>query len=166
MRLTGREKATIFLSILGTDTSSRILRYLPEELADLIASSINHLPTPTPEALGEVLSDFQSYGALPSVKPTPKFEVVEESIVRPGASPREMIEGSSSRAVAFVLSGERPQITAFMLSLLSDKKKDAILAEIISQKDIVSSLLSNIKKTPISIKMEEKLINYFGEKLK
>jgi flagellar motor switch protein FliG len=166
MRLTGREKATIFLSILGTDTSSRILRYLPEELADLIASSINHLPTPTPEALGEVLNDFQSYGALPTVKATPKFEVVEQETIRPGATPKEIIEGSTSRALAFVLSGERPQVTAFMLSLLSDKKKDAILAEIVSQKDIVSSLLGNIKKTPVSIKMEEKLINYFGEKLK
>src|SRR3989339_603100 len=66
VKLTGKEKATIFLSILGSDTSSAILRYLPPELADIIASSINHLPTPTPEALGEVFSDFESYIALPS----------------------------------------------------------------------------------------------------
>ena len=68
MQLSGREKATIFLSILGAETSSRVLRYLPGELADMIAKGINHLPTPTPEALGEVLNDFLSYLALPSGK--------------------------------------------------------------------------------------------------
>ena len=62
MALTGREKATIFLSILGADVSSRILRYLPGELADLIASGINHLPTPSPEALAEVLSQVKARG--------------------------------------------------------------------------------------------------------
>ena len=55
MKLSGREKATIFLSILGPETSAQVLRYLPGEVADLIASGINHLPTPSPEALGYVL---------------------------------------------------------------------------------------------------------------
>ena len=159
MQLTGREKATIFLSILGTETSSRILRYLPEELADLIASSINHLPTPTPEALGEVLSDFKSYGALPPAKPKPEAPRVY-------GSPKEIIEGAPDQAIAFVLSEERPQIIGFILSLLPEKKRENILAAITMQKDIVISLLDSIKKTPISLKLEDKLISYFSEKLK
>ena len=159
MQLTGREKATIFLSILGTETSSRILRYLPEELADLIASSVNHLPTPTPEALGEVLSDFKSYGALPPAAP-------QREEIPANATPKEIIENSPAQAVAFVLSEERPQIIAFILSLLFEKKREEVLASITAQKDIVASLLGGIKKTPISARMEDKLISYFAEKLK
>ena len=165
MQLTGREKATIFLSILGTETSSRILRYLPFELADLIASSINHLPTPTPEALGEVLLDFKSYGALPPAMPR-RVEAVEPEVPRTYGSPREIIEGAPAQAIAFVLSEERPQIIAFILSLLPEKKRENVLAAITAQKDIVLSLLNGIKKTPISKKLEDKLIAYFSEKLK
>ena len=70
MPLTGREKATILLSIIGAETASRVLRYLPNELADLIAAGINHLPTPSPEVLTEVMREYQSYVALPEA-PTP-----------------------------------------------------------------------------------------------
>jgi len=175
MQLTGREKATIFLSILGTETSSRILRYLPPELGEVIASSVNHLPTPTPEALGEVLNDFKSFGALPPMRaewPASGPQAVEftsEPGYTPatsGLSPREIIERASPKALSFILSDERPQIIAFVLSLLPEKKKDEVLSSIGSQKNLVIDLISGIKKSPFSAQVEEKLLKYFSEKLK
>ncbi|HVN66917.1 MAG TPA: hypothetical protein VMT55_00970, partial [Candidatus Sulfotelmatobacter sp.] len=78
MALTGREKATIFLSILGADVSSRVLRYLPGELADLIAAGVNHLPTPSPEALSEVMEEYRGFLALPAAPPPPPRPVVPQ----------------------------------------------------------------------------------------
>jgi len=178
MQLTGKEKATIFLSILGTDTSSRILRYLPEELADIIASSVNHLPTPTPDALGEVLNDFRSYTALPAPAaphpaasvPTPMPHRAGESAtpeihLEPG-TPRETLEHAPAQAIAFVLSDERPQMIAFVLSRLSAAKREEVLAQITAQKDIVLDLLSGMRKSPVAQRIEEKLLADFAEKLK
>ncbi len=170
MKLSGREKATIFLSILGSETSSAILRYLPPELADLIASSVNQLPTPTPEALGEVFSDFKSYVALPppirakieAPPPVKEKEVIE---VKKEESPREKVLLSSSKKMAYLLSDERPELAAFMLSIFPPMQREEILMNIPSGKDQIDSILTNLKPTPLKEKLEEKLIKYFAEKV-
>ncbi len=177
MKLSGREKATIFLSILGSDTSSAILRYLPPELSDLIASSINNLPTPTPEALGEVFTDFKSYVALPppvrarietpqppitmSTSMTPN-EVIE---VKKDETPRERILNSSSKKIAYLLADERPQLSAFILSMFPAMQREEILMNISSGKDEIDELLTNLKPTSLKDKLEDKLIKYFAERI-
>jgi flagellar motor switch protein FliG len=166
MQLTGREKATIFLSILGTETSSRILRYLPEELADLIASSVNHLPTPTPEALGEVFLDFQSFGALPPPPPPSKQVEAEAPRPKPAGTPLEVLENVPAQSFAFIMTGEDPRITAFILSALSQAKRDELLSALSSRRDEVSEMLGSLKKTPLAPVLEEKLIKHFAEKLR
>ena len=83
MPLTGREKATIFLSMLGAETSARVLRYLPDELADLIAAGINHLPTPSPQAVEQVLGEVGAFliaaSILVFIPPVPK--IPDESVL-------------------------------------------------------------------------------------
>jgi flagellar motor switch protein FliG len=83
-----------------------------------------------------------------------------------GLSPREIIERASPKALSFILSDERPQIIAFVLSLLPEKKKDEVLSSIGSQKNLVIDLINGIKKSPFSAQVEEKLLKYFSEKLK
>ncbi|MBI5700656.1 hypothetical protein HZC34_02260 [Candidatus Saganbacteria bacterium] len=175
MKLSGREKATIFLSILGSETSSAILRYLPEELADIIASSINHLPTPTPEALGEVFADFNSYVALPpksKASEKPAFEIPEEfrktgiDYSGPKApGDKDRIYHSSSKKIAYLLSSERPQIAAFMLSKLPPMQREEVLMNITVSRDQIDDILSDIKPTPLSDELKDKLIEHFSEKL-
>lgn len=140
MPLSGREKATIFLSILGADTSARVLRYLPDELADLIAAGINHLPTPSPEALSEVLGEFKGFLALPGQKSPPKR--IEE---RPAPPPR--------RSYA-VLRYERPQLSAFLVSMLPAEEREDALASIPRERGMVEEFLASIKKNPLSPKLE------------
>jgi flagellar motor switch protein FliG len=149
MTLTGREKATIFLSILGADVSSRVLRYLPEEIADLIAAGINHLPTPSPQVLSEVLDEYQSFLALPETA-TP-----EPVVSRPPA-PR--------RAYASLMY-ERPQTTAFLLSLLPEEERGEILQALPREKALIEELLSELRVNPLRPKLEAKFREVFAGKV-
>ena len=149
MALTGREKATIFLSILGADVSSRVLRYLPEEIADLIAAGINHLPTPSPQVLSEVLDEYQSFLALPETA-TP-----EPIVTRPPA-PR--------RAYASLMY-ERPQTTAFLLSLLPEEERGEILQSLPREKALIEELLAELRVNPLRPKLEAKFREVFAGKV-
>lgn len=152
MPLTGREKATIFLSMLGAETSARVLRYLPDELADLIAAGINHLPTPSPEAVEQVLGEFKGYLALPRAKP---------------AVPRvkEKPEPPRPKKAYSVLMYERPQMIAYLLSLMPEEQREEALHSLPREKSIVEELLSNLVKNPLSPKLEAKLREQFKGKL-
>jgi len=167
MQLSGREKATIFLSILGAETSSRVLRYLPGELADMIAKGINHLPTPTPEALGEVLNDFHSYLALPSGKSKGAEPQVEITPVKPREkmNPLEILNSAPSAELAQVLIEERPQIVAFVLSRLEDMKAAEICMALPYERTMLLDLIKDIKRNPLTPKLEQKLITYFSKKV-
>ena len=149
MALTGREKATIFLSILGADVSSRILRYLPDELADLIAAGINHLPTPSPETLAEVMGEYQSFLALPQAAPPP------EALPRP-AAPKK-----SYAALLY----ERPQMVAFLLTLLPAEERAEVMQSLPREKAIIEELLHSIKSNPLRPRLEERAREIFQGKL-
>lgn len=150
MPLSGREKATIFLSILGAEVSARVLRYLPNELADLIAAGVNHLPTPSPEALYEVLDEFESYLALPEAKVA--------------APPRIEKPPPPKRSYA-ILMYERPQMIAYLLSFMPEDQREEALLSLPREKGVVEKLLSDLKKNPLSPKLEAKLREQFKDKL-
>ncbi|MBN3033602.1 MAG: hypothetical protein JW873_05850 [Candidatus Saganbacteria bacterium] len=150
MALTGREKATIFLSILGADVSSRVLRYLPEEIADLIAAGINHLPTPSPQALSEVLEDYQSFLALP-----PGRTAEAPPPGRP-AAPRRSFPA---------LIYERPQTTAFLLTLLPESERSEVLAALPREKGVIEELYAGLRTNPLRPKLEAKFRELFAGKV-
>jgi flagellar motor switch protein FliG len=145
MALTGREKATIFLSILGADVSSRVLRYLPDELADLIAAGINHLPSPSPDALAEVLGEYNSYLALPASS-APVYEPAPPQPKKTFAP----------------LQYERPQLAAFIISLLPAEEQGAALQAFPRNKAVLEELLQTLKETPLKPALEERLRQHFA----
>lgn len=172
MNLSGREKATIFLSIVGSDTAARVLRYLPEELADVIATSINHLPTPTPDALGSVLSEFRSYLSL---KPAESFAALEgrgemvvsnseESLTVP-KTPIGILNAASAKKLAYSFSFERPQIVAFIVSRLKEEKQEEVLMNLGPQKEMVSELIKALKPNKFTSIIEQELIESFSQKV-
>lgn len=153
MPLSGREKATIFLSLLGAETSARVLRYLPDELADLIAAGINHLPTPSPDVVEEVLGDFKSFLALPQARPAvPKRE---EAPARPLA-PKKPYQ---------MLLYERPQMVAYLLSLMTEEQREEALHSLPRERGLVEELLADLKQNPLSPKLEAKLKEQYKNKL-
>src|SRR3989339_319568 len=148
MVLTGREKATIFLSILGADISSRILRYLPNELADLIAAGINHLPTPSPEALAQVMDEYQSFLALPE---------------SPAQSPPPRV-AAPSRSLTYLMY-ERPQLIAFLASIVPAEQVTQIVTSIPKEKSVVEGLLATLKPTPLREVLAAGLKQHFQGKI-
>jgi flagellar motor switch protein FliG len=155
MPLSGREKATIFLSILGADVSTRILRYLPNELAQLIVSGLNRLPSPSPEALTEVLNEFSNFVALPEPK---KEEAVRQIEEKPAPPPQP------KRSYG-VLMYERPQMVAFLLSLLPEDARKEALQSFPREKSTVADLLEALKKNPLTDKIGDKLRELFRNKI-
>ena len=154
MTLTGREKATIFLSILGAEGSARVLRYLPEELADLIASGINHLPSPSPEALSEVLDEFNSYLALPQATP-PVPEPTAEGKPAPVSSKKNFS----------LLLYERPQMIAYLVSLLPEERQAEALMSIPKERATVEELIAELKSNSLTPKLAAKLKELYKDKL-
>jgi flagellar motor switch protein FliG len=147
MALTGREKATIFLSILGADVSSRVLRYLPAELADLIAAGVNHLPTPSPEALSEVMGEYRGFLALPAAPPPPP--------------PRPVVPQKSLSSLVY----ERPQVTAFVLSLLSPGERTSAMQSLPRDRALIEELMQNLRPNILRPKLEARLKAHFAGKI-
>ncbi|NQU16927.1 MAG: hypothetical protein HQ564_02580 [Candidatus Saganbacteria bacterium] len=171
MKLRGREKATIFLSILGSDTAARILRYLPEELADVIATSINHLPTPTPDALGSVLSEFKGYLSIGPARPAPaieaKIETVEPQVevkLEP-QTPLQVLNAASGKKLSYLFSFERPQLTAFVLSRLTSEIREDVLLNLGPQKDAVTDMLKSLKPNKYTPQIEAQILEMFSKKV-
>ncbi len=170
MPLSGREKATILLSILGTESSAKILRRLPDELADLIAAGVDHLPTPSPEALLAVLEDFNRYLSLP---PSYHPEAAGNAAVADNGNknrvyqdPKALLLASSPKKIALNLVHERPQLIAFIVSLLPAGQAADVMAYLPEQRKEVESLLRDIKKIPLSNKIESKVLETLAEKLR
>lgn len=159
MRLSGREKATIFLSLLGPETSSAVLRYLPGELADLIAAGLNHLPAPTPEALNDVMHELQGYLALPHAPQPPQIEPPVPD------TPLGQIEIASPKKIAYLLSFERPQTAAFLLYRLSADLREETLTHLPAQRSEIEMILKDIKPNFLTSKLEARLMPYFAGRL-
>jgi len=153
MVLTGREKATIFLSIIGAENSARILRYLPNELADLIASGINHLPSPSTEALSEVMNEFKSFLALPSSEEARAPQIAEKP--KP-AAPRLSYN---------ILMYERPQMVAFLLSLMTPDAREEALQSQNRDKKLLQEMLKGLKKNSLSERLADTLKEQYKGKL-
>jgi len=165
VNITGREKATIFLSILGSDTAARILRYLPEELADVIATSINHLPTPTPDALGAVLKEFKSGLALRAPIAPPPPQIAEEAVIAEDDSPLGRLNAAYAKRLAQLFSFERPQVAAFVLSMLNPAKKEEVLMNLGPQKGEIDNLIKTGRSNKFTEMLKSQLLELFAGKL-
>lgn len=56
--LSGTEKATLLLSILGPQKAARILRHLPDDMANLLSARVATLPPPDPEVVNSIYAEI------------------------------------------------------------------------------------------------------------
>lgn len=188
MALSGREKATIFLSLLGAEVSARILRLLPDEMADLIAAGVNHLPSPSPDAIAAVLEDFRKFVLPPSSAVSPltlntslqnqepeqqpeeeqgqPLEQEENANFKSFSSPEEIILSAPARAIAAVLVYERPQVSALVLSLFSYNKALDVLMNLSTQRAKIEELMRNRLENKFTPKIKSLVIAQIAEKIK
>lgn len=170
MALSGIEKATILISILGGDASSKMLKFLPAEVADLLASGINRLPKPSPEAISAVLSECREYLALPGMpERRPALEEGVPSPRRPeqarSQKPGEIISRVPGRILIPLLMRERPQTIAFVLTHLPEGKAAEVLSYLPEQRREVEYLLNTIKFTPLTEKIRDDVLQYVASRL-
>ncbi len=178
MKLTGREKATILLSLLGSELSSTLIRNLPEEMADMIAQGINHLPNPSAEVISSVLDEFMSFMALPSAatkkvlqdnfsimpqeaEPAPKPVAVPEE--RKG--PSDILFYSHPKKVAMALSAERAPVVAYVLSLMPSVQSREVLSFMPERHKELDTILRTIKKPPISSDLKDPVVKIIADRI-
>ena len=174
MPLTGREKATIFLSILGAEAAEKILRYLPEDLADLLASGVNQLPQPSPDNLQEVVNDFQSFMLAP-VEPQraisasttePPPPPAPEPEVRTFTDPSEIVIEADPRRLAAVLTSERPQLIAFLLFSFPEEKRQEILSNLPALRNEIQTLMLDSKPTVFGDQVKQGMIETLADRFR
>ena len=170
MSLSGREKATILLSLLGADLAEKILSYLPEDLADLITSGINRLPTPSSDAIKSVLDEFAGFVSLPASErhtvpaietQAPQMQPEEEQ----SKNPFDAVFYSAPKKLAMALSSERTPVAAYVLSLMPAVASGEVLALMPERKREIESLMKTIKKPSAPEKMNENILKALAEKL-
>jgi flagellar motor switch protein FliG len=161
--LTGREKVNIFLAILGPEISAKILRYLPEEMAVLIASGVGKI-VPSKEAIGLVMKDFgRLFLTAAGGPPLTLKETAEATKQLPFEG---LAKNCSPKSLFNFLSGERIQTAAYILSRFGDLPTAGVLSLFPPEvKSKVELAMSKMKKTAFSDKFVAPVQNILRDKL-
>ena len=172
MAMSGREKATIFLSILGADASSKILRHLPEEIADLIASGINQLPSPSPEALTTVLQEFRSYMTIsPPEGRSQRGQLGQATypgrrppVPEPGG-PLGIIRRTPPDVLAGLLSTERVETIGFVAAHLEPEGAELFLEKFGDRRAPIESVRNHLRSNKLTSQVEERVFSHLARRL-
>jgi flagellar motor switch protein FliG len=173
MALSGREKATILLSILGADVSTRVIRFLPDDMADLLVSGVNDLPKPSPEAISVVINEFRRAFSLPGAAGQSAIEAGTPASAPPPQrekpraqmKPKELLNQMSGRALTSILLKERPQTVAFVLMQLPEARASEVLTYLPEQRTEIEYLLQTIKMNPLTEKIKDSVLETVAKRL-
>ena len=167
MALSGKEKATILLSILGADLAAPILDRLPGDLADILLSSSGNIPKPTPETIARVITEFREFVSLPAPPKRPAIEggPAQSERKEGGGSPKDILSRVPGRVLIPILLRERPQTIAFVLKGLPESRVTEVLTYLPEQRREVEYLLNNIKQNPLMDEIRDDVLQYVSSKL-
>lgn len=128
--LTGREKATLLLAIIGPQKASQVLRRLPEEVSDILASRIASLPQPSQEQVSFMWSELsRNILAAPKIfqaLPTPeKVESVEIPVDM--NDPYARLNAMLPFKLVEILKNEKPRVQKIVISLMNETKAKEVV---------------------------------------
>ena len=174
MPLSGREKATILLSLLGTEMSEKILETLPPDIGDSITSLITSLPNPSSDVIAEVLREFSEM-MLPEA---PQRKAIEEApqqsyqqqnterVEQPvPKSPFDVIFYAHPKQVAASLSAERGAVAAFVIALLPPVQAGEVMSHMTERRKEIEDMLRIIKKNSLSDKITERILPILSDRI-
>jgi flagellar motor switch protein FliG len=148
--LSGKQKASIFLRLLGRDASAKILNFLPKDLAQILLSQSGELSPPSREAVAEVLDEFNKFLSLPSGRGA-------LNTAKPVSALDILIQTSPSKLVK-ILSEERNAVLVFILSMLPVSVASDVLLLLAERRANIEDLRKIFKRVPIAEKLKEKII--------
>lgn len=163
-RLTGPQKAAIFVLGMEEEVAREVLRHLGnDELRDL-TEIVDKLPSVPPEALESVCSEFAKLMRSPIIGGSQgdyvkklvtaavglerSQQVYDPGPMRPAAM--EALRAAHVPTLADLIRDEHPQIAAVVLSQLNEDKAAQVVAELpeAQQTDLVRRLLA-IQEVPL-----------------
>ena len=147
-RLSGAQRAAIFLLGVGEDAAASIMRHMEPREVQRVGEAMASLSSVSNEQVEEVLREFHTEAS--AVNPlgigTPEFtqRVLVQALgerkartmlskVMPGKNQTRGIEAlrwMDGRAIAQLLDGEHPQIVAIVLASLDDDHAAQVLSEL------------------------------------
>lgn len=149
-KLKGKEKALIFLSIIGESSAAKLLESLPKDVAEKITNELNAYGEPAPAAVGLVLKELSQFSieyeerkGLPGdVETQADMEEVDGLSMLGRKNPQDLVA---------ILQDEKKETIAMVLSFLPDIKVENFLAVLSHGKRTeYRTLLDSIEKVPFT----------------
>lgn len=149
--LTGAQRAAIFLLGIGEEAATEVMRHLEPKEVQKVGAAMANLPNVSNDQLAGVIGDFSSaleqqnsisFGAddyarrvMVQALGEEKATNVLSGVMKNGSSKGlEALKWMDARAVAAILKGEHPQISAIVLSSLEGDQAAAILLHLPAEK--------------------------------
>lgn len=140
--LSGKEKATLLLAIIGPQRAAQLLRRLPEEVADLLAAKVATLPQPSEDQISFLWGELSRnmLEAPPEVKSIAAPDAVSSTSEIPvdpySSDPNVRLNSMLPIKIVEILRNETIRVQKFVMTLLSENKS----------KDVMNILDHNRKK--------------------
>ncbi len=122
-KLTGKEKALVFLSTLGDDVSAKVLRCLPDKLSSKISDELNKFKMPGAEAIALVFKELNRF-ALGMVSKLKLPGTVDSEATTEHLDSLSQLGRRTPQDLLAMLQSEQPQTVVFILSYLSRAMQD------------------------------------------
>ena len=151
-RLSGTQKAAIFMALVGEEAAATIFRNLPEPDVQKVAQELSKLDAVAPDKVLQVLQEYQQLGNTQTSTLLGGAEYTERLLrkafgddngkrflqwVEPeganGAADLSTLQKATAEQLAAFLEGEHPQTAALVLAHLEAKKAAAVLMKIPDQ---------------------------------
>lgn len=154
-KLSGKEKALVFLSSLGDDVSAKVLRCLPDKISSKITDELNKFSKPAPDLVAYVFRELSKF-ALSFVSKPKLTGVVESEATTEHLDSLSQLGRKTPQELLALLQNEQPQTIAFVLNYLSKTMQEKFYNLLSPGKRNEIKKL-NIEKVAVADKVFEKL---------
>ena len=155
-KLSGKEKALVFLSSLGDDVSAKVLRCLPDKISSKISDELNKFSKPAPDIVAYVFRELSRFALSFVSKPKLTGEVVESEAVTEHLDSLSQLGRKTPQELLSILQNEKPQTIAFILSYLSKTMQEKFY-NLLSPGKRTEIKKITVEKVAISDKVFEKI---------
>ncbi len=176
-KLTGRQKAAIFIICLGSDRASDVMKHLKDEEVESLTFEISRLNNVQPDQKDQILKEFHELivaqdfilnGGIDYAR-----EVLERSLGSQKAMdivnrmtsslqvrPFDLIRRTDPQHLVNFIQSEHPQTIALVLSYLDPKKASEILAQlnVDIQADVAKRIAKMDRTTPEVLREVERVL--------
>ncbi len=176
-RVSGRQKAAIFLVTLGPELSAKVFKHLNEEQIEQLTLEIAAARKISPELRDRVVTEFQdmciaheylTQGGIDYAKDVLEralgsqkaIDIIKRLTASLQVKPFEFIRGTDPSQVLNFIRGEHPQTIALILAYLEPEQAGAIMTELDAdcKFDVAKRLAVMDRTSPEMVKEIERIL--------